>query len=40
MPGEFNRAAQLWKNWEQKQQMLKDVFSGDSVSADLDRQKL
>ncbi len=39
MAGEFNRASQLWKNWEQKQQMLKDVFSGDSVSADLDRQK-
>ncbi|RZJ76743.1 MAG: hypothetical protein EOO45_01130 [Flavobacterium sp.] len=39
MAGEFNRAAQLWKNWEDKQQMLKDVFGGDAVAADLGRQK-
>ncbi len=39
MSGQINRAAQLWQNWEQKQQMLKEVFGGDAVAADLSRQK-
>ncbi|RQO75598.1 hypothetical protein DBR43_09685 [Pedobacter sp. KBW06] len=39
MNGEVNRAVLLWQNWEEKQKMLQEVFSGDAVLAGLDRQK-
>jgi len=35
----INRAAELWRNWEDKQQMLQGVFNGDAVAADLSRQQ-
>jgi hypothetical protein len=39
MEAGFNRAAQLWKNWEQKQQMLREVFGTHPVATNLDRQQ-
>lgn len=39
MSWQVNRAAQLWRNWEDKEKMLLDVFGQDKISADLTREK-